>query len=161
ANLLDAVTRAGIESKLAALETKTTSQVVVVTLQSLRGRSIEEYGYRLGRHWGIGQKDSNNGALLIVAPNERKVRIEVGYGLEGTFPDAIASVIVQGTILPRFRANDYRGGIERGVDAIVEVLSGNADQFKRPAAQHNAVTGLFSLFVMLLSSAPGLILLVI
>lgn len=163
AGILDAVTRAGIEAKLAGLEEKTTSQVVVVTLKSLRGRTIEEYGYRLGRHWGIGQQGSNNGILLIVAPNERKVRIEVGYGLEGTFPDAIASVIVQGTILPRFRANDYRGGIEQGVDAIVQVLSGNPDRFKPRAQPDNrgVALGLLGLLASLLSSAPGLILLLI
>ncbi len=84
AGLLDAAKRAEIEAKLAALEAKTTDQFVVVTLRSLQGRTIEEYGYRLGRSWAIGQKDKNNGVLLIVAPNERKVRIEVGYGLEGT-----------------------------------------------------------------------------
>src|SRR5262249_50243846 len=116
AGLLTPSQRADIESKLANLEVKTTDQFVVVTVRSLGGRTIEEYGYRLGRHWGIGQKDKNNGVLLIVAPNERKVRIEVGYGLEGTLPDAIGSVIVQNSILPRFRANDYPGGIARGVD---------------------------------------------
>jgi len=93
ANLLDAAARADLEAKLAALEAKTSDQFVVVTVRSLGGRAIEDYGYRLGRSWGIGQKDKNNGVLLIVAPNERKVRIEVGYGLEGALPDAIASVI--------------------------------------------------------------------
>lgn len=165
ANILDAVTRAGIETKLADIEAKTTSQVVVVTLKSLRGRTIEEYGYQLGRHWGIGQKGSNNGVLLIVAPNERKVRIEVGYGLEGTFPDAIASVIVQGTILPRFRANDYPGGIERGVDAIVQVLSGNADEFKKqaqaPAKQHDSLGAFLGFLMIFFFQWPGLLFLII
>ena len=81
----------------------------MVTLKSLQGTSIEDYGYQLGRKWQIGQKGKNNGVLLIVAPNERKVRIEVGYGLEGTLTDAIGSFIIQNSILPRFRAGDYAG----------------------------------------------------
>ena len=89
AHILDAAARAAIERKLAAFETKSGRQVVVATLPSLQGYEIEDYGYRLGRHWGIGEKGSNNGALLIVAPNERRVRIEVGYGLEGTLTDAV------------------------------------------------------------------------
>lgn len=80
-----------------------TNQVVVATIPSLEGQEIEEYGYRLGRHWGIGQKDKNNGVLLIVAPQERRVRIEVGYGLEGTLTDALSSRIVKQEILPWFR----------------------------------------------------------
>src|SRR4029079_2511486 len=95
ANILDTATEIDIEPKLEELEKKTSTQFVVVTLRSLRGRTIEEYGYQLGRAWGIGQKNTNNGVLLIVAPNERKARIEVGYGLEGTMTDAISSVIMQ------------------------------------------------------------------
>ena len=91
ANILDPATqRAALTQKLADLEAKSTDQVVVVTLKSLQGTSIEDYGYQLGRHWQIGQKDKNNGVLLIVAPNERKVRIEVGYGLEGTLTDLVS-----------------------------------------------------------------------
>ena len=88
ANILDASTRAALTEKLAALEAKTTDQLVVVTLKSLQGTSIEDFGYQLGRHWKVGQQGKNNGVLLIVAPSERKVRIEVGYGLEGTLTDA-------------------------------------------------------------------------
>src|ERR1700674_1604652 len=100
AAILDAATRSELENKLAALEAKTSDQLVVVTLSSLGGRSIEEYGVALGRRWAIGQKDKNNGVLLIVAPNERKVRIEVGYGLKGPLPDAMASLISQNSTLP-------------------------------------------------------------
>ena len=92
AGILDAATRAELTQKLADLEAKSTDQLVVVTLRSLQGTSIEDYGYQLGRAWQIGQKGKNNGVLLIVAPNERKVRIEVGYGLEGTLTDAITSL---------------------------------------------------------------------
>ena len=161
ANILDAAAKIDIDTKLEDLEKKTSTQFVVVTLKSLRGRTIEEYGYQLGRHWGIGQKGTNNGVLLIVAPNERKVRIEVGYGLEGTLTDAITSVIVQGTILPRFRANDYQGGIRQGVDAVLEVLSGNPDKFKPKAVRQNVGVTILGVLAPLLFSVPGLILLLI
>src|SRR5690606_31329664 len=83
ANLLQPAEEAALTEKLAALEQGSSDQLVVVTVPDLQGYEIEEYGYQLGRHWGIGQNETNNGVLLIVAPNERKVRIEVGYGLEG------------------------------------------------------------------------------
>src|SRR5579859_4433248 len=111
AGVLDATDRAALTETLADLETKTTDQLVVVTLKSLQGTSIEDYGYQLGRRWLIGQKDENNGVLLIVAPNERKVRVEVGYGLEGTLTDAISKLIIENSILPRFKVADYAGGI--------------------------------------------------
>src|SRR3981081_3772360 len=137
AHILDAGTRAGIERKLGDFETKSGRQVVVVTLPSLQGYEIEDYGYRLGRQWGIGQKGSNNGALLIVAPNERRVRIEVGYGLEGTLTDAVSRLIIENGILPRFRAGDFSGGVQRGVDDIIQVLSGDSEDFKRRANAQN------------------------
>jgi uncharacterized protein len=120
---------------LAEFETKTTGQLVVVILKSLQGTSIDDYGYQLGRHWGIGQKDKNTGALLIVAPNERKVRIEVGYGFEGTLTDAVSRFIIENSILPRFRANDFAGGINRGVDDIIQAVSVDSDEWKSRARQ--------------------------
>src|ERR1700730_3489692 len=135
ANVLDAATRAALTDKLAALEAKTTDQLVVVTLKSLQGTSIEDFGVQLGRHWQIGQKDKNNGVLLIVAPSERKVRIEVGYGLEGTLTDAVSRFIIENAITPRFRANDFPGGITRGVDDIISELTEDAEEWKRLAAQ--------------------------
>src|SRR5271166_3155039 len=99
AGILDPATKAALEHKLAEFETKTTNQLVVVTLKSLQGTSIEDFGYQLGRHWGIGQSGKNNGVLLIVAPSEHKVRIEVGYGLEGTLTDALTRVIIERTII--------------------------------------------------------------
>ena len=138
ANILDQATRTSLTDKLAALETKTTDQFVVVTLKSLQGTSIEDFGYQLGRAWKIGQKDKNNGVLLIVAPTERKVRIEVGYGLEGTLTDALTKVIIETAIIPRFRANDFAGGITRGADNIIQVLSGDAELFKQQTAVKDA-----------------------
>jgi uncharacterized protein len=115
---------------LAGHEQAAGNQVVVVTVKSLQGYPIEDYGYQLGRHWGIGQKQSNNGVLLIVAPKERKVRIEVGYGLEGVLTDALSHQIIQTAILPAFRKGDYQQGIVDGTKAIVAVLGG---QYQAPA----------------------------
>jgi uncharacterized protein len=138
ANILDAATRSALTEKLSALEDKTTDQFVVVTVKSLQGQSIESYGYQLGRYWGIGQKGKNNGVLLIVAPNERKVRLEVGYGVEGTLTDALTKVIIENAITPRFRANDFAGGITRGVDDVIQVLSGDSELFKQKTAVQEA-----------------------
>ncbi|MDF2117870.1 TPM domain-containing protein [Roseiarcaceae bacterium H3SJ34-1] len=135
ASILNETARAALTEELAALEQKTTDQLVVVTLKSLQGTSIDDYGYQLGRRWQIGEKDKNNGALLIVAPNERKVRIEIGYGLEGTLTDAISRFIIENSILPRFRADDVPGGIKRGTEDIIQVLSGNAEEWQRRASQ--------------------------
>src|SRR5262245_22257277 len=135
AGILDPSTKAALERKLAEFETKTTGQLVVVTLKSLQGTSIEDYGYQLGRHWQIGQKEKNTGALLIVAPNERKVRIEVGYGFEGTLTDAVSRLIIENSITPRFRANDFAGGIGRGVDDIIQAVSVDSEEWKARARQ--------------------------
>jgi uncharacterized protein len=135
AGVLDPSTKAALERKLAEFETKTTGQLVVVTLKSLQGTSIEDYGYQLGRHWQIGQKEKNTGALLIVAPNERKVRIEVGYGFEGTLTDAVSRLIIENSIIPRFRANDFAGGVGRGVDDIIQAVSVDSEEWKARAKQ--------------------------
>ena len=135
AGILDPSTQAVLEQKLSAFETKTSGQIVVVTLKSLQGTSIEDYGYQLGRHWKIGQKDTNTGALLIVAPNERKVRIEVGYGFEGKLTDAVSKLIIENSVIPRFRANDFAGGIGRGVDDIIQAVSVDSEEWKARAKQ--------------------------
>ena len=141
ANVIDGATKARLDEKLKALEDKTGTQLVVATLPSLQGYDIADYGYQLGRHWGIGQKGKNNGAVLIVAPSERKVRIEVGYGLEGELTDAVTKLIIENAILPRFRAGDVSGGISRGVDDILQVLSGDAEEVKRRAERANRPSG--------------------
>lgn len=115
-----------LNQQLDDYERGTTNQVIVVTIQSLDGNSIEEYGYQLGRYWQIGQKEKNNGVLLIVAPNERKVRIEVGYGLEGVLTDAITSQIIQTIILPGFRGGNMEKGIISGTGAIIAILGGKS-----------------------------------
>jgi uncharacterized protein len=126
AGVLSASTQTELTDMLADHERATGEQVVVVTLPSLQGYTIEDYGYQLGRHWGIGQKGVNNGVLLIVAPKEHKVRIEVGYGLEGTLTDAISSNIIQNYILPSFKRGDYSAGIVAGTTSILSVLGGNS-----------------------------------
>jgi uncharacterized protein len=122
AHVLSPETQAALTAKLAALEQKNGDQLVVVTLHSLQDQTIEDYGYQLGRAWGIGEKGRNNGALFIIAPLEHKVRIEVGYGLEPVMTDALSGVILQTTVLPKFRTGDVEGGVVAGTDAIIEQL---------------------------------------
>ncbi|NBF04516.1 methanol dehydrogenase [Pseudomonas sp. Fl5BN2] len=124
AQLLEPATRAQLSQELQAHEQATGEQVVVVTLPDLQGASIEDFGYQLGRHWGIGQKDKNNGALLIVARDERKLRIEVGYGLEDRLTDAQSSVIINQVITPAFKTGQFSKGISDGVSAMLLVLGG-------------------------------------
>ena len=140
AGLLNATDRAVLVESLASLETKTTDQLVIVTLKSLQGTSIEDYGYQLGRFWKIGQKDKDSGALLIVAPTERKVRIEVGYGLEGTLTDALTKIIIERAILPKFKEGDFPGGIKSGAAEIIKALSGDTGALNGETAR-NAASG--------------------
>lgn len=122
ARLLSPEKEAEITAKLAQLETDTGDQFVVVTLDSLQDYEIEDYGYRLGRAWGIGSAENDSGVLLIIAPNERKVRIEVGYGLEPVLTDALSNQIIQNDILPPFRESGFERGITVGVDAVIAQL---------------------------------------
>ncbi len=122
ADLLPPAEEAAVTAKLEQLERESGRQLVVATVPSLEGRTIEDYGYRLGRTWAIGRKGEDDGVVLLVAPNERKVRIETGYGARVFLTDAVSSVIIRNAITPRFRAGDYAGGISAGVDAIVEQM---------------------------------------
>lgn len=134
AHLLTPADKAAIEADLKALEEKSSDQLVVFTTDSLQGYPIEDFGYQLGRAWGIGQKGTNNGVLLIVAPKERKVRIEVGRGLEPQMTDLMSSLIIGNRILPEFRRGDFSGGIKAGVHDIKDVLLGDAEAVKQRAA---------------------------
>ena len=124
ANLLSEPAKTQLTEQLELHEQAHSNQVVVVTLPDLQGQSIEEFGYQLGRHWGIGQKNLDNGALLIVALKERKVRIEVGYGLEGALTDALASNIIGTQILPEFRQGQFEQGIIQGTQALLLAIKG-------------------------------------
>ena len=131
ANIIQVATRTAIEQKLADLEAKSGIQLVVATVTSLEGQEIEPYANQLFRNWKLGEKTKNNGVLLLVAPNERRVRIEVGYGLEGTLTDALSKVIIANAITPRFKAGDFSGGISRGVDDIITVLTTDASEWQQ------------------------------
>ena len=133
AGLLSADDRRTLETDLRALEDKSTDQLVVYTTRSLQGYPIEDFGYQLGRTWAIGQKGKNNGAILIIAPNDRKVRIEVGRGLEPQLTDLMTKLIIENAILPAFRRNDFAGGIKAGVRDIRDVLLGDAEAVKERA----------------------------
>ena len=166
ANIISQDTRTVLEPKLAELEQKSGIQLVVATVSSLEGQEIEPYGNELFRFWKLGEKNKNNGVLLLVAPKERRVRIEVGYGLEGTLTDALSAVIIANAITPRFKTGDYSGGITRGVDDIITVLTTDESEWSkrpslrldRPQAAHPTnwvgVIALAAFFVLLVVS-PG------
>lgn len=145
AGVLNASTRSELTDMLTAHERATGEQVVVVTLDSLQGYTIEDYGYQLGRHWGIGQKGKNTGVLLIVAPKEHKVRIEVGYGLEGELTDATSRTIIERDILPSFKRGDFNAGVLAGATSMLRVLGGNPPEIGEPATSfgegHTATAG--------------------
>ena len=133
ANIIPQAASDRITAKLASLESKSGIQLVVATVKSLDGDEIEPYANALFRAWGLGEKQKNNGVLLLVAPNEHRVRIEVGYGLEGTLTDALSKIIITNAMAPRFKLGDYGGGIERGVDDIITVLTTDSSEWqKRP-----------------------------
>ncbi len=133
ANIIPPADEAALTQKLEAVETASSRQLVVATVPSLQGYDIADYGYQLGRHWGIGQKGANNGILLLVAPNERKVRIDVGYGLEPIMTDALSHQIITQQILPAFKRGDYPGGINAGADAIISQLQAPLEQAEQKA----------------------------
>lgn len=134
ANVLPPATEAALTAKLDALQKDTHRQLVVATIPDLQGYSLEDYGYRLGRDWGVGLRDANNGAILFVAPNEpaghRGPRIEVGYGLEPVLTDAVASVVINSAMMPRLRSGDVPGAMTAGTDRLIEQLRASPDEAK-------------------------------
>ena len=135
AHVLNPAQVATLTAQSAEIEKATTRQFIVATIPDLQGYPIEDYGYRLGREWKIGQKDANNGIILIIAPNDRKVRIEVGYGLEPIMTDALSNEIIEGAILPKFKAGDLPGGILAGSAAIAEQMKLPLEAGEARAAQ--------------------------
>lgn len=136
AHLLSASTLDKMTRELAALERQTGDQIVVATLSTLSGYDIETYSNTLFRRWALGQKQMNNGVLLLVAPTERQVRIEVGYGLEGVLTDALSAVIINTLILPNFREGKFENGIVEGVAAIKDILTGSKADFDDRVKAH-------------------------
>jgi uncharacterized protein len=122
AGVIDAATKADIDRQLDQLEQKTSSEIAVATVGSLNGMSVEEYANRLFKEWGVGQAKEDNGVLVLVAPNEREMRIEVGYGLEGVLPDGLAGQVIRDDFTPRFKEGDYSGGIRNGVTHLVAIV---------------------------------------
>lgn len=124
ARLLDAATAARLESALAAYEKKSGRQFVVLTLPSLEGEPLEDYSLKVARTWALGRKGKDDGLLLLVSRDDRKLRFEVGYGLEGVLPDALCGRIIRDEIVPRFKGGDFAGGVAAGVDAALKALDG-------------------------------------
>ena len=155
ANVLPVDTRQALEQKLVALEEKSGIQFVVATLSSLQGQEVEPYANELFRHWALGEKTKNNGVLLVVAPKEKKVRIEVGYGLEGTLTDALSKIVIVNAIAPRFKAGDFPGGITRGVDDVITILTTDSSEWTRKLQvrtddQDNVINGILPFLIVAL-----------
>jgi len=148
AALLDVAQENALDARLAEHESATGHQVVVATVTSLDGRDIADYANRLGRAWGIGRAENDDGVVLLVAPNEREVRIEVGYGLEGALTDALSSRIIRRDILPAFRDGDFPGGIDAGVQSILAVIRGEyvAPADDRPAERDRPADDIGAIF---------------
>lgn len=148
AHLLPADLTATLSSELAAHEARTGNQVVLLTLPSLEGEPVEEFSHRVATTWQLGRKGTDNGVVLLVVPGDRRVRIEVGYGLEGTLTDAKASRIIRQEIVPRFRSGDAAGGVAAGLRAIMGTIEGTyvPDERKPPSATET--NGPWDLFVI-------------
>lgn len=146
-----------LEERLARFEEETGHQVAVLIIPTLEGEDIEGFSIKVAESWKIGKKGFDNGVILLIARNDRKLRIEVGYGLEGVLPDAIASRIIREVIVPYFRANDYAGGIEAGVEAIFKVTQGEPlpEQARNRPHQKNVTRSLDQiLFILFLLAIP-------
>lgn len=167
AGLLDDATRAELAARLRVVEQATTAEIALATVTSLQGMSVEEYATRLFEAWGIGQRVADNGVLVVVAPNERAMRIEVGYGLEPVLPDGLAGEIVRTEFLSRFRANENRGGVVRGMRRVADVVEARhalSDEERRLTSPSEPSRGdpplwillpLFGAFVAVGSTAVG------
>lgn len=165
AGIIPPATRDALEEKLADLESKGGVQLVVATVPSLQGQDIASFANELSRTWKLGQTKVNNGVLLLVAPNEKRVRIEVGYGLEGTITDAMSETIIANAMAPRFKAGDFDGGIQRAVDDLVTLLTTDSSEWQqRPQIRLDSkgfdpvtwllFAGLFALLTLVIVS-PG------
>ncbi len=149
-----------LEQKLAAIESQTTDQVAVLTIPSLEGESLEDYSLRVASTWKLGQKGKDNGVLLLVATQDRKMRIEVGYGLEPKLTDALCGQILDNLLRPKFRAGDYDGGIEAGVDAIASVLGGHAEAVPKSAPRERPPLPFIFMFLGIYGLVTGIVSLV-
>lgn len=147
AHLLPADLAAALSADLAAHAARTGNQVALLTLPSLEGEPLEEFSHRVATAWKLGQKGTDNGVLVLVVPGDRKVRIEVGYGLEGTLTDAKSSRIIREEMAPRFRAGDFAGGIAAGVKAVLGTIDGTYSPPDRKPVQ-GGKTSAWSIFYL-------------
>ena len=157
AGILSPSEKAALENKLVAVDDSSSNQIAVVIIPTLDGYPIEEYATKLFRDWGIGNKKTNNGILLLIATNDKKVRIEVGYGLEGAIPDIIASNIINNDIKPAFRAGAYFEGIDKATDDIAKAAIG---EYKNARTKRTKDTGgsgvlLFIIIAIIIISIVG------
>lgn len=145
---LSPATVQSLEAKLAPFEARKGSQIAVLIVPSTQPETIEQYGIRVADAWKLGRKGIDDGLILLVAKDDRAVRIEVGYGLEGVIPDAIAKRVIEATIVPRFKAGDFGGGIDAGVDQLIRLVDGEPLPAPRPAASSQDVPNSFFLLLV-------------
>src|SRR6476660_10226027 len=141
AGMLPADRAQALEERLARFESETGHQIALLTVPSLEGDSLEDFSIRVAESWKIGKKGVDNGAILLIARDDRRLRIEVGYGLEGVLPDAIANRIINEVITPRFRSGDFAGGIEAGIDTMFKVTKGEVLPERSRTGGRNAAQG--------------------
>lgn len=152
AGILSSATKQQLEQGLREFERSDSTQLVVLTIPSLEGEVLEEYSLKVAESWGIGQRGKDNGALLLIARDDRKIRIEVGYGLEGQLTDLLTGRIIDQEITPRFRSGDYDGGVVAGVSAMAKAVRG---AYKGEPTKKRSSGGFFTLLLFL---APWLLL---
>ncbi len=135
---LTADQRQALENKLVAFDDSTSTQIAVVIIPSLNGNEIADYNVKLLRAWGVGGKENNNGVVLLIAKNDRKLNITTGYGVEGALPDLTCKQIIDDIIVPNFKGDDYYRGVEEGTDAIIQAVKG---EYSAPAGYHKGRSG--------------------
>lgn len=160
ADVLSAQTKSTLESILAAERDSTSNQIAILIIPSLNGESLEDFSLRVAEKWQLGKKDKDNGVLLLISKDDRLVRIETGYGLEGSLTDAISSRIIRNEIAPHFRTGDYDGGVQAGVMAIKQAIKGeyiNEDPSpkKRNSKRSPLVTILILIIIIVIASRRG------
>ncbi len=146
-----------LENKLVKIDDSTSTQIAVVIVKSLNGSSVEDYNLKLGRDWGVGGKDFNNGIILLISKDDRKLNIATGYGLEGALPDITASHIIEDVIVPNFKGDDYYRGIDEGTDAIIQAVKGEYNVARKSKSSGGGGFGflIFIIILLVVLSARG------
>lgn len=146
-----------LEKKLVAFDDSTSTQIAVIIIKSLEGSDISDYALKLGRSWGIGGADYNNGVVFLIAIDDKKINISTGYGVEGALPDVTAKHIIENVVKPNFKGSDYYRGIDEGTDAIIKAVKG---EYQTPRNKNRGVSGsriimMIIIFIILLSLFSG------